>query len=66
MMQLGQQSKWQSWMRMLALNIQPAHEPRLSTARLKKFVFFDWRSAATDEKVSIAAARNYPERRDRL
>lgn len=32
MMQLGQQSRWQSWMRMLALNIRPAHEPRLSTA----------------------------------
>jgi hypothetical protein len=32
MMQLDPQSRWQSWMRMLALDIRPVHEPGPSTA----------------------------------
>jgi hypothetical protein len=48
MMRLDQQSRWQSWMRMLALDIRPVNEPRPSTAGSTRLDFFDWRGAATD------------------
>jgi hypothetical protein len=63
MMQLDPQSRWQSWMRILALDIRPVHEPKPSTAGCTRLQFSDWRGAATDGSASIAAGRDYSERR---
>lgn len=63
MMRLDQQSRWQSWMRTLALDIRPVNEPRPSTAGSGRLDFFDWRGAATVGSTLIAAGRDYSERR---
>jgi hypothetical protein len=58
MMQLDQQSRWQSWMRMLALDIRPMHESATSagSARLR---VSDWCEAAIAQRTLIATER-YP------
>jgi hypothetical protein len=66
MMQLDQQSRWQSWMKMLALDIRQVNELRPSTAGSTRLDFFDWRGAATDGSTLIAAGRGYSERRKDL
>jgi hypothetical protein len=63
MMQLDPQSRWQSWMRMLALDIRPVHEPRPSTAGSTRLEFSDGCDAATDGSTLIAAGPDYSERR---
>lgn len=63
MMQLDPQSRWQSWMRILALDIRPVHEPGPSTAGCARLEISDWRDAATAGSTSIAAGRDYSKRR---
>jgi len=63
MMQLDPQSRWQSWMRMLALDCRPVHERGPSTAGGTRLGFSYWRDAATDGSTLIAAGRDYSERR---
>ena len=63
MMQLDPQSRWQSWMRMLALNFRPVHEREPSTAGGTRLGFSHWRDAATDGSTLIAAGRGYSEGR---
>jgi hypothetical protein len=48
MMQLDPQSRWQSWMKMHALDIRPVHERGPSTAGCTRLEFSDWRHAVTD------------------
>jgi len=64
MMQLDPQSRWQSWMRILALDIRPAHEPG-PFAGCTRLDFSDWRNATTDGRSLIAAGHDNSEcRRD--
>jgi hypothetical protein len=62
MMQLDPQSRWQSWMRILALDIRSVHEPG-PFAGCTRLGFSDWRDATTDGRSLIAAGRDYSERR---
>jgi hypothetical protein len=56
MMQLDQQSRWQSWMRMLAVGIRAVDEPARSID-FTKWGVSDWRYLAIDGSTSIAARR---------
>jgi len=62
MMQLDPQSRWQSWMRMRALDIRPVREPGPLIAGCRRLEFSDWRDSATDGSALIAAGRDYSER----
>jgi hypothetical protein len=53
MMQLDQQSRWQSWLRMLAVDIRPVHESPRSTGPTRLGVS-DWCHSAMDGSTSIA------------
>jgi hypothetical protein len=51
-MQLNQQSRWQSWMRMLALDIRPLHDSARSVGSPLLAVFVD-HDATTNGRTSI-------------
>lgn len=56
MMQLNQQSKWQSWMRMLAIDIRPAYESARSTGSTRLSVS-GWCDTAIAGSASIPSGR---------
>jgi hypothetical protein len=61
MMQLNQQSRWQSWMRMLAEDIQSVHESAPSTGS-RRLGASARCHAATDESTSRVAERYFSKR----
>ena len=62
MMQLDRQSRWQSWMRMLAVGIRPVDQPARSIG-LAKWGVADWCNSAIDGSTSIATERYSTKRR---
>jgi hypothetical protein len=59
MMQPDQQSRWQSWLRMLAADIRPVHESSRSTGPARLGVS-DWCHSAIDGSTSNATAATPP------
>jgi hypothetical protein len=62
MMQLDRQSRWQSWMRMLAVGIRAVDEPTRSIS-FTKWGVSDWYYSAIDGSTSIATERHSTKRR---
>jgi hypothetical protein len=58
MMQHNLQSRWQSWMRMLAADIQSVHESALWTGS-RRLGVSAWCHAPTDESTSLATERYF-------
>jgi hypothetical protein len=56
MMQLDLESRWQSWMRMLAVDIQSVHESALPTGS-RSLGASVWCHAATDGSTPLATER---------
>ena len=62
MMQLDRQSRWQSWMRMLAVGIRTVDEPTRSIG-FAKWGVSDWCYSGIDRSTSIATERYSTKRR---
>jgi hypothetical protein len=62
MLQLDLESRWQSWMRMLAVDIQSVHESAPSTD-CRNLGASVWCHAATDGSTPLAAERYVSKRR---
>jgi hypothetical protein len=65
MMQLDRQSRWQSWMRMLAVGMRSVDEPARSIGSTKRGVA-DWCYSAIDGSTSIATERYSTKRRKEI
>ena len=52
-MQLDPQSRWQSWMRMRALDIRPVRGPGPLIAGCTRLEFSDWRGIAGAGRLSV-------------
>jgi hypothetical protein len=61
MMQLDLESRWQSWMRMIALDIQSVHESAPSTGS-RSWGGSVWCHATTDGSTPLATERYFSKR----